>query len=129
MNLVRIVPQSPEWQSLAASGAGEFLGDKAGVELWAICREQPIGVVGFEQISDEVCEWHLWVIESVRGRWWTRSFYSMILGIAFSKASMLVAAVMEGSPSHRIVERLGWNKYCQRDGLSYYSICKERLHG
>ena len=129
MRLARITPQSPEWTALISMGAGDFLGEKDGVELWAICTTGPIGVLGFEQVSDDVCECDLWVREDMRGLWWTRAFYAMLLGIGFSRAKTIIAAVEEGSASHRIVERLGWKMYCQQDGLSYYQICKERLHG
>lgn len=129
MRLVRLDPTTPAWSALIALGAGEYLGEKPDTEFWAICAPEPIGVLGFEQLSGDACECDLWVRPDVRGRWWTRSFYSMLLGIGFAKAKTIIAAVMEGSASHRMVERLGWEKYCQQGGLSYYHICKERLNG
>lgn len=109
-------------------GAGDFLGEKDASEFWAILTPEPIGVLGFEQLTPDACECELWVKEDVWGRWWSRAFYSMLLGIGFSKAKTIIAAVEQGSASHRMVERLGWKMYCQQDGLSYYQIHKERLH-
>jgi len=128
MKLVRITPQSPDWPALLSMGAGDFLGEKNASEFWAICTPDPIGVLGFEQLTPDACECELWVRRDMRGRWWTRAFYSMLLGIGFARAKTIIAAVVEGSESHRIVERLGWKKYCQRGELSYYHIHKERLH-
>lgn len=129
MRLTRLDPSMPEWSALIAMGAGDYLGEKPNTDFWAICGAEPIGVLAFEQLFGDACECHLWVREDQRGRWWTRAFYSMLLGIGFSKARMIIAAVEQGSASYRIVKRLGWEMYCQQSGLSYYRICKERLHG
>lgn len=128
MKLTRIDSKSTEWHLLLFMGAGEFMGDKPRTEFWAICMPEPIGVLGFEKLSDDACECDLWVTEDRRGRWWSRAFYAMLLGIGFSKSRAIIAAVEEGSASHRIVKRLGWKMYCQQDGLSYYQIHKESLH-
>lgn len=129
MRLVRIYPHSPEWSALIEMGATEFVGEKDASEFWAILSPDPIGVLGFEQISPEVCECELWVKPEVRGRWWSRSFYAMLLGIGFSKAETLVASVEPGSASHALVERLGWKKYCQQGELSYYRITRKDCMG
>lgn len=128
MKLTRISHSSPEWLLLFSMGAGDFLGEKDSTEFWAVCAPEPIGVLGFEQLSPDACECELWVREDLRGRWCTRSFYPMLLGIGFSKANTIIAAVERGSASHGMVKRWGWKMYCQQDGLSYYQIHKESLH-
>ncbi|TBH23641.1 hypothetical protein ELG64_09050 [Rhizobium leguminosarum] len=125
MKLSRLLPNTPEWEALLALGADEYIGVKEGCDFWAICKPEPIGVVAFEFIAPRIKETHFWVAPERRKRWWTREFYRLFLGIAFADADVMVAAVEDGSSSHRLVMGLGWEKYCQRGRVSYHQITRK----
>jgi RimJ/RimL family protein N-acetyltransferase len=87
---------------------------------------KPIGIVALREQPDwKNCGWgNVWIVPEKRGHWLDDEAFNAIASFAFASYPQ-IAATTDNPVCGRFLRKHGFQMYCQRDGISYYSLIRK----
>lgn len=111
---------------LEHSEAREFLGLWGGGEYAVLDDGQPFAILAIRDHPEapNCCWGNAWVDPRHRGRWLSDTTREMVKSFALSRHDLMLAAT-DNPVCGRLLKAQGFKMYCQKGGVSYYSIARE----